>query len=90
MQARSAPGFHVGALVGRHPIEHMRAGELRGPRQYPGEYADPRAWSNSSENTMTLPRDLSWGPGGVVLQRFVSQTGGPLMARSQHLGRASA
>ena len=33
---------------------------------------DPRAWSNSSENTMTLPRDLSWGAGGAILQRFVS------------------
>jgi hypothetical protein len=39
---------------------------------------DPRAWSNSSENTMTLPRDLSWGPDGIILQRFVRQVFRPL------------
>ena len=35
--------------------------------------SDVRAWSNGTENTMTLPRELSWGPGGVVLQRFVPE-----------------
>ena len=44
---------------------------------------DPRAWSNSSENTMTLPRDLSWGADGLVMQRFVPEL---QKLRRQHWG----